>query len=353
MAVVNRMGWTMFRIWRASKQKKLETVRKSPNMVAFIYQTMGIYPGYTQFASVFIVFAMLCLALLTTVTGPGDQPWWMGMYCNTQTWYVGLSNVFNRETWSCRCFIFCDKKSMWLPEESPDSANDIAESHLTVLSFRTNISADMTKCLMTCRILIDAGISMKQQENSLTIRSRQHQADSRNMMLVYVGPETAETAEIQLTKSWKISRYFCPIWSSWGSSLYGKPGAWPCCCWKWWRWTELGVVQTWSLFDDLTHPNWDFKIFFRIGSWIKLMESTKTGVSKIMASCSFMILHFFMFEFSFACFSTFYQQLSTNYMTFWCILSRMKKLCWNHRLVAGVYHHKTSLARLVWVESSQ
>ena len=49
---------------------------------------------------------------------------------------------------------------------------------------------------------------MKQHENSLTIRSRQHQADSRNMMLVYVGPETAETAEIQLTKSWKISRYF-------------------------------------------------------------------------------------------------------------------------------------------------
>jgi hypothetical protein len=43
--------------------------------------------------------------------------------------------------------------------------------------------------------------------------------------------------------------------------------------------------------DDLTHPNWDFNVFFRIGSWIKLMESTKTGVSKIMASWSFMILH--------------------------------------------------------------
>ena len=149
------MVWDLWQWWTAwvercsesgelRSKKKLETVRKSPNMVAFIYQTMGIYPGYTQFASVFIVFAMLCLALLTTVTGPGDQPWWMGMYCNTQTWYVGLSNVFNRETWSCRCFIFCDKKSMWLPEESPDSANDIAESHLTVLSFRTNISADMT-----------------------------------------------------------------------------------------------------------------------------------------------------------------------------------------------------------------
>lgn len=68
--------------------------------------------------------------------------------------------------------------------------------------------------------------------------------------------------------------------------------------------------------DYLTHPSWDFDIFFRIGSWIKLMESTKTGVSKIMASWSFMIIHFFMFEFSFACFSTFYQQLSTNYMTF-------------------------------------
>lgn len=111
MAVVNRMGWTMFRIWRASKQKKLETVRKSPNMVAFIHQTMGIYPGYTQFASVFIVFAMLYLALLTTVTGPGDQPWWMGMYCNTQTWYVGLSNVFYREKWCCGCFIFATGKT--------------------------------------------------------------------------------------------------------------------------------------------------------------------------------------------------------------------------------------------------
>ena len=79
--------------------------------LSFVKQWGFIYPRYTQFASVFIVFAMLCLALLTTVSGPGDQPWWMGMYCNTQTWYVGLSNVFYREQWCCGCFIFCDKKT--------------------------------------------------------------------------------------------------------------------------------------------------------------------------------------------------------------------------------------------------
>ena len=62
------------------------------------------------------------------------------------------------------------------------------------------------KCLMTCRFFSStcAGISMKQHEKSLTIRSRQHQADSRNIMLVL----KLQPAEIQLTKSWKISRYF-------------------------------------------------------------------------------------------------------------------------------------------------
>ena len=232
-----------------------------------------------------------------------------------------------------------------------------------------------------------------QHENSLT-----KEADSTKQIAISCWSWNCGNCWNTADKILENLQIFCPLWSSWGSSLYGKPGAWratvgcsedgtyrtpdplrkrfttgcvpgwcpaspptgpfrwwprPCCCWKWWRWTELGVVQTWgSLFDDLTHPNWDFNIFFRIGSWIELMESTKTGLSKIMASWSFMILHFFMFEFSFACFSTFYQQLSTNYITFWCILSRMKTLCWNHRLVAGVYHHKTSLARLVWVESS-